>query len=312
MIDRDGFVRPDSASEHIMEIKNQNRKVKFDGNYPYKPRNIFFRAWAAFFRGLAICVFNPVMVLKYGLYAFGEDNRKFLRRKPFIMTVNHVSFLDDLAIGTNVFSWRKIYFTTLEQNIRRPAIGFFLRSLGGIPIPAQSIEGTKKFNEDISKILKSGKPVLYNPEGSLWPKYRGVRDFKRGAFSTAVKNDVPVLPIVALFKRKHLMNGKYSYKIYFAICKPVFFDKTLDEHAASLKLKNQVYETTKRVAKQWYEIQDCGFGDEKVSRQLQPNKNLFFEDDQWIVRIDAHEAKRAEEKAFQKKIKLLKAQMDII
>ena len=55
----------------------------------------------------------------------------------------------------------------------------------------------------------------------------------------------------------------------------------------------QTFEVTQRVAKEWYEIQDCGFGDEKIKRELHPNKNLFFEDDQWIVTINAHEAKRA-------------------
>lgn len=303
MIDKDGFERPDQANEHMLEMKHQTRRVKFDEKYSYRPRNIFFRAWAAFFRGLAICVFNPVMVIKNGMFAFGTENRKKMRGKGFVMTCNHVSMMDDVAIGSNIFCWRKMYYTTLEQNIRRPAVGFFLRSLGGIPIPTQSIAGTKKFNEDVSYLLNKNKPVLYNPEGSLWPKYREVRTFKRGAFVTAVKNDVPVLPIVALFKRRKKRNGKFKYKMYFAICKPVYADKELTERDASEKLRLQVQETTKRIAKEWYEIQDCGFGDEKISRQLQPNKNLFFEDDQWIVTINAHERKRSKDGERTKKLK---------
>lgn len=304
MIDKDGFERPDDASEHILEIKNQKRNVKFDEHYSFRPRNVFFRVWSAIFRGMAICVFNPTMLFKFGMFAFGTENRKKMRGKPFVMTCNHVSMMDDVAIGTNIFCWRKVYYTTLEQNIRRPMIGFFLRSLGGIPIPTQSISGTKKFNDDVSYLLKKKKPVLYNPEGSLWPKYREIRNFKRGAFVTAVKNEVPVLPIVALFKRRKKRNGKFKYKMYFAICKPVEADKTLNERDASEKLRLQVQETTKRIAKEWYEIQDCGFGDEKISRELQPNKNLFFEDDQWIVTINAHERKRAKNGQQTKKMKL--------
>ncbi len=300
MIDKDGFERPDDQHEHIIEQKNQNRSVKFDENYPFRPRNIFFRIWASIFRGLAICVFNPYMVFKNGMFTFGTENRKRMRRKAFVITCNHVSIMDDLSIGTNVFAWRKIYYTTLEQNIRRPIIGFFMRSLGGIPIPTQSLSGIKKYNDDIAYILKKKKPIIYNPEGSLWPKYREVRDFKRGAFVVAVKNNVPVLPIVALFKRKKKKNGKYKYRMYFAICNPVEIDKTLDARSASEKLKLQVQETTKRVAREWYEIQDCGFGDEKISRQLVPNKNLFFKDDQWIVKIDAHERKRSKKQSKEK------------
>ena len=284
MIDKDGIERPDEFDGNVMEIKNETRKIKIDGNYPYKPRNIFFRAWCATFRALAICIISPALMIKHKMYFFGRKNIKQFRHKPFIMTCNHVSFFDDLTIGTNLFAWRKIYFATLYRNVLRPAIGFFLRSLGGIPIPVQSISGTKKFNEDISELLKENKPILYNPEGSLWPYYREIRPFKRGAFLMAVKNDVPVVPIVLLFKRKPKKNGKFKYKYYFAVCKPVEIDKTLASHAQSEKLMEEVYNTTVRVAKEWYEIQDCGFGDEKIKRVLKPRKTLFFEDDQWVVR----------------------------
>ncbi len=285
MIDKDGILRPDKSDENVLELKNQKRKVMFDEKYSFRPRNIFFRMWAAFFRALAITVFNPFMVFKYHMCTFGGENIKKLRKQGFVMTCNHVHMFDDLSIGTNLFCWRKIYFTTLDANIRRPMIGFFLRSLGGIPIPAESLSGMKKFNEDVGTLLKKKKPVLYNPEAALWPYYREIRTFKRGAFSMAVKNDVPVLPIVVLFKRQKKKNGKFKYRIFFAVCQPVEIDKTLpDERSRSEKLQKQVYETTKRVAEEWYAIQDCGFGDEKIHRKLKPWKDLTFEKDQWVVK----------------------------
>ncbi len=285
MIDKDGIERPDSPDQNMLEIKNETRKVQFDDKYPYRPRNIFFRVWAAIFRAMAIMVFNPVMTLKYKLYTFGNKHKKSLKHKPFIITCNHVHMYDDLSIGTNVFGYRKIYYTTLSRNIRRPAIGFFLRSLGGIPVPVESLSGMKKFNEDISEILNSNKPVLYNPEASLWPYYREIRPYKRGAFSMAVKNNVPVLPMIVLFKRKQRKNGKFKYKIYFAMCNPVYADKTItDERAQIDDMMNRVYEKSKQVAEDWYNIQDCGFGDEKVKRILNPRRDLIFENDKWLVK----------------------------
>lgn len=285
MIDKDGVQRPDAPDENILEVKHDKRKVKFDGEYNFRPRNIFFRIWAAFFRGFAIAVFNPYVAIKYKLTSFGYENKKKLKGKPFIITCNHVHMFDDLTIGTNLFCWRKIYLTTLDRNIKRPMIGFWLRSLGAIPIPSNSLSGMKKFNEDISYLLKKGKPVLYNPEGALWPYYREIRPYKRGAFSMAVKNDVSVLPLVVLFKRKQKRNGKYKYTMYYAICNPIEIDKTLpDEKSRSSKLMQETYELSKRIAKEWYEIQDCGFGDEKYKRKLKPNKELFLENDQWVVR----------------------------
>lgn len=282
MIDKDGIERPNEFNSHENEIKHTTRKVMFDDKYPYRPRNIFFRMWAATFRALAICVFNPWMKIKYHMVAFGRVPKN-LRKKGFIISCNHVHWFDDLSIGTNLFVWRKVYFTTLDQNIRRPMVGFFLRSLGGIPIPAESLSGMKKFNYDISYLLQKGKPVMYNPEASLWLFYREIRPFKRGAFTMAVKNNVPVVPFVVLFKRKPKKNGKFKHKMYFAICNPVYPDKSLPERQRADKMLSEVYETTKRVASKWYEIQDCGFGDEKVHKKLKP-KQLVFENDDWIVK----------------------------
>jgi len=273
MIDKDGVKRPDSPDGNILQIKNETRKVKFDESYPFRPRNIFFRIWAAIFRAVAIAVFNPFMVLKYKMTTTGGKTLKKLRKKGFIVTVNHVHMFDDLSIGTNLFCWRKIYFTTLDRNIKRPMIGFFLRSLGGIPIPANSISGMKKFNEDVSYLLKHNKPVLYNPEAALWPYYRGVRPFKRGAFSMAVKNDVPVVPMAITFKRKQKRNGKFKYKLFFTIGDAIEIDKTLDEKAASEKMMRQACDFTVSTIKNFYESQDCGFGDESSGFQVENRPN---------------------------------------
>ncbi len=284
MIDKDGIERPDQVDQHMRPIKKGKRKVKFDETYPYYPRNIFFRIWASIFRGAAICVFNPYMVFKRGLHSFGYKKLKKLRHKGFVMTCNHVHVLDDLAVGTNVFAWRKIYFTTLEQNIKIPTIGFFLRSLGGIPIPSSSLSGMKKFNEDLSYILKKKKPVLFNPEAAMWPFYREIRPFKRGAFQAAVKNDVPLLPIVALFKRRKKRNGKFKYNIYYAICDYLTPDKAIaDERERSEKLKDEAYATCKRVAEEWYAMQDCGFDDEVGLPKLKV-KDIDFVDDHWVLK----------------------------
>lgn len=284
MVDKDGIIRPEKLDDNIMVIKNETRKVKFDDTYSYKPRNIFFRTWAFVFRLIVIAFFNPFMVLNYKMWTFGGKNKKGLKNKSFIITCNHAHLFDDVSIGTNLFCWRKIYFTTLDRNIKRPMIGFFLRSLGGIPIPSSSISGMKKFNDDVSALIKKKKPILYNPEGSLWPYYREIRPYKRGAFSMAVKNDVPVLPLVILFKQWKKKNGKTKHRLYFAMCKPIEIDKTLpDEKSQSEKMMEQTVEVTTRVAREWYEMQDCGYGDEKIKRKLYPKKNLFFENDQWIV-----------------------------
>ena len=284
MIDKDGFQRPDVFDGHILELKNQKRRVVFDERYNFRPRNIFYRAWSAFITKVAIAILNPVLKIKYHMHIYGKQNAKALKKKAFICTCNHVHHFDDVSVGTNLFPNRKVYFTTLDANIRRPLIGFFLRSLGGIPIPVESLSGMKKFNSDVSEILKSGKPVLYNPESALWPYYREIRPYKKGAFSMAVKNDVPVLPLVVLFKRRKKRNGKFKYKLFLAVCRPIEIDQTLTDDRSKIdKLMKAVHETTKQVADEWYALQDCGFGDEGNLRKLKP-KQLKLIDDKWMIK----------------------------
>lgn len=259
MIDRDGIERPDKTDAHMREIKHDNSKVKFDGSYNFKPRNFFFKVWAWIFIAVAKPILASFFKLKYKIKYIGKENLKDLRKKAFVMTLNHVFLYDDLSVGTNMFFSRKIYFTGLDRSFRRPFIGFWMRSLGGIPIPASSLSGMKKFNDDVSEILQSGKPVLYNPEGSMWPYYREIRPFKRGAFAMAIKNDVPILPLVLTFKRKKKRNGKFKYRLFFTIGKPLYRDESLDQKAASEKLMKETYEVTVQTAKEFYESQDCGF-----------------------------------------------------
>ena len=151
MIDRDGIERPDNPSEHMLTIKNTNRKVKFDENYSFRPRNIFQRMWSRFFRRLAITVFHVHWDFAQTVKLRNKKNLKGLRKKGFVIVVNHVSMFDDVSVCSTIFHWRMVYFTTLEQNIRRPMIGFYLRSLGGIPIPVSSVSGMRKFESDVSE-----------------------------------------------------------------------------------------------------------------------------------------------------------------
>ena len=264
MIDKDGIQRPDNTSEHMKPLKVGKRHVKFDEHYNYRIRNPFYRFWTAIFRQIAITLINPWMVLTNRIKIYNKKHIKKVRGKAFVCVVNHVDYVDDLCTGTNVFYWRKVYFTTLKENIKRRVVGFFLRTLGGIPIPTDSVNGMRKFEEDCSYLLSHKKPIIYNPEGSLWPKYRGLRPFKRGAFVAAVKNDVPVFPIAITFKRKKKKNGKYKYKLFYNLCEPIYIDHTLEtEKEKSEKLLRQTFEVMDKTIKEFYQNNDCGFDDEK-------------------------------------------------
>ena len=93
----------------------------------------------------------------------------------------------------------------------------------------------------------------------MWPYYRDIRPFKRGAFAMAVRNDVPVLPLVLTFKRKKKRNGKYKYRLFYTIAKPLYRDRALEQKAASEKMMKEVYALTVKTAEEFYQNQECGF-----------------------------------------------------
>lgn len=258
MIDKDGIDRPDNPDEIARPIINEKRKVKFDEHYNFRSRSLFFRFWSFCFIIFAKPILNLFIKIKWNYKIVGKQNYKALKKKAFVMTLNHVHICDDVSIGTNLCFGRKIYFTGLDRSFRRPMVGFWLRTLGGIPIPNSSLSGMRKFNDDISFLLKKKKPVLFNPESHMWLYYRDIRPFKRGAFVTAVKNDVPVLPLVLLFSAKKKRNGKLKYSLTLKVCQPIEKDKTLSEREQIDKLMNETYLVTKNTADEWYS-QNRGF-----------------------------------------------------
>ncbi len=260
MIDQDGFERPDRADEHMRPIKHEKRKVKFDENYHFRPRNPFFKLWCAFFRALAITILRPFFAIKYKVKIVGKEKLKALKHKPYIITTNHVHLFDDVIIGSNIFVYKKFYFVSLDRSVRRPWVGFWIRSLSGIAVPAESISGMKKFNEDVGYLLEKGHPVLYNPEGSMWPYYRKLRPFKRGAFVMAVAHKIPVLPITLTFRRKQKRNGKFKYYLTFTISDFVNPDETIsDERKRANDLLIRTQETMQNVIDDFYANEACGF-----------------------------------------------------
>lgn len=238
MLDADGIVRPDDPHAHMVVNKIAPLEREIGENYRFVSKNIFFRLWSRFVRRLGIIFVGQYIKRRYKLKVVGKKNVKLVRRQGCIVTINHVHNLDNLVVGTRLLNHRKCYFITLKENINMPFLGFLLKTMGGIPIPS-TIKALKEFDNTISKLLESKKAILICPEVSLWPYFRGIRPFKKGAFSLAVKNNVPILPVVISFRRKqktHKTKNK-SYKYYFT----AVVGKSLysDENLKTLKEKTQ-------------------------------------------------------------------------
>ncbi len=110
-----------------------------------------------------------------------------------------------------------------------------------IPL-ADSYSDNLKFFSYIKSVLNENGIVRIFSESSMWPYYNEIRPFKKGAFYFAVKNNVPIIPFVILFKKtnklKRIFHSQPELKI--VICTPQYANKELDEKSQIIDLKSRV------------------------------------------------------------------------
>ena len=96
---------------------------------------------------------------------------------------------------------RKLKITVAEFNNRRGAFGALLRAGGTLPI-GRTLPAMRHLNDAIGEYLKRDALVLFYPEGSLWWCYEKPRPLIDGAFLSAARNGVPVVPAFFTFRTR--------------------------------------------------------------------------------------------------------------
>jgi len=115
-----------------------------------------------------------------------------------ITVSNHTTFLDPVKIAALVLPGL-IYQTLLEATVEFPVLGTYTRILGGVPIP-RGIKGYKKILEICEKAFKHRRFLHFYPEGECYLYSQTIHEFKPGAFFIAAELDIPILPLVTVFK----------------------------------------------------------------------------------------------------------------
>ena len=75
----------------------------------------------------------------------------------------------------------------------------------------------------MNNVLKNGDVIHFYPEASLWPYCKKIRNFKNGAFDFAVKNNVPIIPMVYKFRKPEGYRKIFKIKpdVTLSILKPI-------------------------------------------------------------------------------------------
>lgn len=131
-------------------------------------------------------------------YRFTPDS-KLPQSGPFILSPNHYSEIDPIAMGAAVWHLGRLpRFMAKASLFKVPVFGWLLRSSGQIPVQR---EGSTRVASDAnpigaaSELIRQDAAVIVYPEGTLtrdpdlWPM-RG----KTGAVRLALETGIPLIP----------------------------------------------------------------------------------------------------------------------
>lgn len=152
-----------------------------------------------------------------------------------IITCNHFSPLDSFVME---IAYRKSYQKLKRRKFFRiiregnytsfPGFyGFLMRNCNTLPLSSNKAT-MKKFIKAVDKLLQKGQLILIYPEQSMWWNYRKPKPIKKGGFTFAAKNNVPVLPCFITMKDSEYKDsdGLPVQKYTINIAKPIYPDKT--------------------------------------------------------------------------------------
>ena len=239
-----GYVYPERSDEHMILVKHL-RETHFDENFNYLDKSFFFKVKRVF---LWLClntfVFFVCCTLTHGLKIHGKEKlkkNKELLKNGAITIANHVLMWDYICVLKAIRPHLQ-YHPAWKINFEGPN-AFFIRLVGGIPIPTGNIRAMVKFKKAIDEVLSTNKWLHFFPEGSMWFYYPDIRPLKPAVFNFAVRHNKPVIPLTFTFReRKGLWKliGKKPL-VDLHIGDPLLPDTSLSVKEATDKMHKEAY-----------------------------------------------------------------------
>lgn len=164
-----------------------------------------------------------------------------------IVTCNHFSITDHYAVWIALRDYmdgKMLYKVIREGNYTNPPkpFGLFMRHCNTLPLSSQKATMVK-FMKAVAKLLKCGETILIYPEQGMWWNYKKPRPMQDGAFSLAVRNNTPVVPIfITMEDSDHLDADGFPVQEYTLHILPAIYpDKTLSRPDAKNDMKSRNY-----------------------------------------------------------------------
>ncbi len=184
-----------------------------------------------------------------------------------IVTCNHFnafdSFAMQLAYEASGQKDRNFYRIIREGNYTNfPGFyGILMRNCNTFPLSSNK-DTMKKFLKSLDQVLQEGHFMLIYPEQSMWWNYKKPKPLKKGAYTFAVRNNVPVLPCFITMEDSDVVDddGFFVQEYTIHVAEPIYPDpnKTKDANIKEMMQKNyqvwkEIYEKTYGIPLQYAE-----------------------------------------------------------
>lgn len=121
-----------------------------------------------------------------------EGRERVTPGRSYIFVSNHLSMVDILAVFATYFDF--LWISKLE-NFYAPFLGWNMVLNGYVPLKRGHLPSILRMVRTCQRKVRAGHSLFLFPEGTRSPNGE-MQAFYRGAFYLAVKNRIPVVPLV--------------------------------------------------------------------------------------------------------------------
>lgn len=177
-----------------------------------------------------------------------------------VITCNHFnafdSFAMQIAYESSGHRRRKFYRVIREGNYTNfPGFyGMLMRNCNTMPL-SSNIKTMEKFMRSMDTVLQKGHFVLIYPEQSMWWNYRKPKPLKKGAYTFAARNNVPVLPCFITMEDSDILgeDGFYVQEYTIHIGEPIYPDPSKSRATNVEEMRKKNFELWKKIYEENYQ-----------------------------------------------------------
>lgn len=178
-----------------------------------------------------------------------------------VITCNHFNAMDSFAVQIayerSAHRGRRKLFRVIREGNYTNFPGFYgmlMRNCNTLPL-SSNMSTMKKFIRAVNQLLDEGHFILIYPEQSMWWNYRKPKPLKKGAYTFAAQNNVPILPFfITMEDSDELDNdGFYVQEYTIHISKPIYPNKDLKKADNVEYMKEENYNIWKQIYEDTYD-----------------------------------------------------------